>query len=192
VYGSVTQSSGFIRLESEPGSGSTFHIHYPRVPAATDAREATPNRWDSTGRSATVLLVEDEEVVRQLAVTLLERAGFRVRAAADGSEALKLFDGSDPEIDVLVTDMVMPGVGGRELAERILERHPRLAVVFMSGYTEDAPVLEGATVVPPTFLRKPFRPQALVKAVREAADQAAPREEGPRGSRRRPPSRLIS
>jgi PAS domain S-box-containing protein len=190
VYGFVAQSRGFIRLESAPGAGSTFHIHLPRVPAPA-VEAPVPAEPDATHAqaSATVLLVEDEDVVRQLAVTLLERAGFRVLAAQGGAEALGIVQRGEPAIDVLVTDLVMPGLGGHELADHVLQLRPHLPVVYMSGYTEKDPT-GGRTGDSATFLRKPFRPQELVEAVqatlggaehdpaREAAEapQLTPRE----------------
>jgi two-component system, cell cycle sensor histidine kinase and response regulator CckA len=165
VYGTVAQSGGFIRLETDLDKGTTFHIHFPHVTRGVEAdAEAAP--VDGGARPISVLLAEDEAIVRHLAVAVLERAGFDVYAAADGDEAFELFEQLG-EIDVLLTDMIMPRAGGRELAERVLAASPGTPVVYMSGYTEEAPV-GGATL-----LEKPFSREALVAAV-EAAAQPAP------------------
>jgi PAS domain S-box-containing protein len=178
VYGGVVQSGGFIRVESAVGRGSTFHIHFPHVegtvevPAEAAAGQASDTR-------PTVLLAEDEEIVRDLAVAVLERAGFRVHAAADGVDALDLYRRLG-QVDVLVTDMVMPRVGGRELAERVRGTRADTPIVYMSGYTEEAPV-DGAA-----FLEKPFSRRALVRAVQEAVERFEP--EGTRGRLRLVPA----
>jgi len=110
-----------------------------------------------------VLLAEDEEIVRDLAVSVLERAGFEVRTAANGRDAATLYEREGDRIDVVVTDMVMPEMGGLALAERILERSPEMPIVYMSGYTDEEPHAGGLT-----FLRKPFSAESLVRAVKEA------------------------
>jgi PAS domain S-box-containing protein len=165
VYGSVVQSGGFVRLETEVGQGSTFHMHFPFVAGTVTAPLDTGTAEPVEEKLPSVLLAEDEAIVRDLAVAVLERAGFRVQAAADGVEALDLFQRLG-EVDVLVTDMVMPRVGGRELAERVLEARPDTPIVYMSGYTEEAPVAGAA------FLEKPFSKRALVRAVEAAVEQS--------------------
>ena len=122
VYGVVTQSGGFVQLETTVGEGSTFRLYFP---------SAGPRQ----GHRPTVLVAEDEEIVRDLVQLTLERAGYRVLAASDGDEALALRTSSDEPIDILLTDMVMPGMNGAELAQRVLAASPQTPVVFMSGYT---------------------------------------------------------
>ena len=126
VYGVVSQSGGFVRLETEVGAGSTFQLCLPCA-----AAPAKPAR-------STVLVAEDETIVRDLVQQTLERAGYRVLVAADGDEALRVGAASTHPVDVLVTDMVMPGMNGGELARRVLEASPSTPVVFMSGYTTEA------------------------------------------------------
>jgi len=172
VYGTVTQSGGFIELTSELGRGTTIEIHFPCVEGA--GASETGAAVDPKAERATIALVaEDEAIVRDLAANVLRRAGFDVRAAPNGEEALELYHQIGETIDVLVTDMVMPGMGGRELAERIRLANPMLPIVFMSGYTEEAPPTGIGPGTGARFLQKPFFARDLVAAVREVADEAA-------------------
>jgi two-component system, cell cycle sensor histidine kinase and response regulator CckA len=159
AYGAVRQSGGFIRVQSEPGYGTRFDLYFPaETPGATSAaRDDAPS----------VLLAEDEEIVRELAVSVLEGAGFAVRTAANGQAAAELYAREADAIDVVVTDMVMPEMGGRELAEHVLRGSPQMPIVYMSGYTEDSPPADGAAV----FLQKPFSADALVQAVKAAVGE---------------------
>jgi PAS domain S-box-containing protein len=174
VYGTVTQSGGFVRLDTEPGRGSTFTVHLPLAeePSAVNGPADAPRVVAATPRA---LVVDDEQIVRELATTILELEGFEVLAAANGVGALELLSRTPEGIDVLVTDVSMPGMGGRELAARIGELSPGLPVVFMSGYSDE---ILGTTDdrTPLTFLAKPFSPRTLVQSVREAVawEPAAP------------------
>ena len=137
VFGIVQQSGGTIWLYSEPGRGSTFKIFLPRV-AGVAAPSAETDRSSSIPRGTeTVLLVEDQDEVRRVARTILERFGYRVVEASDAGEALGLARQEQFAIDLLLTDVVMPGMDGRQLADRVLEARPGLKVLFMSGYTDD-------------------------------------------------------
>jgi PAS domain S-box-containing protein len=152
VYGVVTRSGGFVRVDTELGTGSTFRLYFPCA--------ATRNP-----KQQTVLLAEDEEIVRELVQLTLERAGYRVLAASDAAEALALSAESDEPVDLLVTDMVMPGMNGAELAQRVLAGAPRTPVVFMSGYTtETVPAASGGGDVG-VLLEKPFPMVTLVESV---------------------------
>jgi len=172
VYGIVSQGGGFVAVESELGEGAVFEVWLPRTngavtrPLAGVAEPEEPKRGVGT-----VLLAEDEELVRDLAVTVLERAGYTVLCAADGGEALALCDEASGSIDVLVTDMVMPTMSGRELAERVLELQPEARVVLMSGYSEEAPSVASDDDVGAHFLQKPFRPNELLRCVRELIEE---------------------
>ncbi|MGH3065484.1 MAG: PAS domain S-box protein, partial [Gaiellaceae bacterium] len=168
VYGMVRQSGGFMRVESEPGRGSCFELYFPTSDAVIEPVADSGDLDAAPVATATVMLVEDEVFVRELAETALDRAGYRVLSAASGAEALEHCESWGAAVDVLVTDMVMPGMGGRELAEGVLSRQPETAVIFMSGYTAEEPVLDGVRGRSPTFLQKPFSPRDLVQAVGDA------------------------
>jgi two-component system, cell cycle sensor histidine kinase and response regulator CckA len=165
VHGIVQQSGGGIAVESAVGLGSRFTVLLPSSDAA-DA-DATEEGAAPMGRG-TVLLVEDERAVRGVVRRQLERAGYAVREAASGAEALRLvLDGADP-IDVVLTDVVMPEQNGRVLAERIARIRPELRVVFMSGYTDDEIVRRGLLTPGAVLLQKPFTPEALAAAIGNA------------------------
>jgi CheY-like chemotaxis protein len=164
VFGIVRQSGGHIWVYSEPGRGSTFKIYLPV--AARPAEEAAPEAElvvDLHG-TETVLLVEDEEQVRKLALAILTRAGYRVIEAPNGDEALRL---DIPRVDLLLTDMVMPRVSGASLAAQLAAQRSGLRVVFMSGYTDTSAGEQG---LPPgaIFVQKPFTPEVLLRKVRQA------------------------
>jgi PAS domain S-box-containing protein len=175
VYGIVEQSGGWIDVSSAPGRGTTITVHLPRVEARQDraARADLPAPASKPG-AETILLVEDEDAVRALARKVLERSGYTVLEAANGWEALEICERSDSPIHILVSDVVMPGIGGRDLAERVVRLRPGTRVLFMSGYAEDEVLRRGALHDGIAFLPKPFSPAALVRRVREVLDGAAP------------------
>jgi two-component system, cell cycle sensor histidine kinase and response regulator CckA len=165
VYGIVTKARGRIDLESEPGGGTTVTVVLPAVRRASDD---DPSPAAPRGRGETVLVVEDADAVRVLTGRLLYAAGYQVVSVESGAVALERLDAAD----VLVTDVVMPGMSGVELAVAARERRPELPVVFVSGYTGDTPL--GASDDPATaFLAKPFEADELLKAVRATLDGAA-------------------
>jgi PAS domain S-box-containing protein len=170
VHGIVTQSGGFITLDSEPERGTRVEIWFPEEPGAAppptppEGTEAVPA---DTGARATILLVEDEGAVREVTRRILEHHGYRVLAARHADEALTVARYAG-HIDLLLTDVVMPGMGGRELAERLLAIRPELPVLFMSGYTDDEVLRRGHGVPGPGLLAKPFTVDTLVARVREA------------------------
>ena len=166
VHGTVNQSGGFIRVESEPGKGARFDIFLPTAEQAATADDQSSRIAD---RLPGVLLAEDEQLVRDLAVSVLERGGFEVRAAANGLDALALFEQHAEAIDVVVTDMVMPEMGGLDLARRVREQRPDTPIVYMSGYTDEAPAAE-LHADPSSFLQKPFSAETLASAVRDATE----------------------
>lgn len=164
VYGIVEQTGGMIEVESEPGGGTELEIRFPTVgsePARPDTLEEDALAATEAG-AATVLLVEDEDGVRALARRVLEREGHRVFTARSGVEALELAGEVDQELDLLLTDMVMPGMDGRELARRVQAMHPDCQVLLMSGYTEDTVIREQRLDLNTRFIGKPFTPRELI------------------------------
>ena len=172
VFGIVRQSDGSIRVKSEPGKGSTFTVYLP-VTANVERPVVVTGNGKPSG-SETVLLVEDEDQLRAVARTILERHGYRVLEAPNGREALERYAGSEEAIELLLTDVVMPVMGGRELAESMLASRPELKVLYMSGYTEDVAIVQSAVEPGVTLLQKPFTPERLLTRVREALDAATP------------------
>ncbi|OLB12251.1 MAG: hypothetical protein AUH07_08265 [Gemmatimonadetes bacterium 13_2_20CM_70_9] len=173
VYGIVKQSEGYITAYSEPGHGTTFKIYLPRTAApgaAPPAPPAPPCKATARG-SETILVVEDEEAVRSLSRRALEASGYTVLAAADGPDAVRLLERYGGPIHLVLTDVIMPGMNGRELAERLVQRRPGLRVLYMSGYPGDAIVHRGALEPGTAFLQKPFMPEDLARKVREVLDQ---------------------
>jgi PAS domain S-box-containing protein len=170
VYGIVKQSGGYIWVYSEAGHGTTVKIYLPRVPGVADAPAPASEPQPVRGGDETVLLVEDAAPVRTLARRSLEARGYRVLDAADGPSALQLSTRHRGGIDILVTDVVMPGMSGRELAERLAPERPSMKVLYTSGYTDDAMVRQGVLNAGVAFLQKPFVPDTLARKVREVLD----------------------
>ena len=170
VYGIVKQSGGNIWLYSEPGRGTTFKIYLPRVDQPPEQPAAAPAPRAAPRGSETVLLVEDDEAVRALARKMLAAHGYTVLAAASGAEALKLAADHTGPIHLLVTDVVLPGMSGRELAARFQSVRPALKVLYTSGYTDEAIVHHGVLDPGIAFLQKPFTSGALARKVRETLD----------------------
>lgn len=166
VYGIVKQSGGYIVTQSKPGHGTTFRIYLPLAEEVKERNESPELTGSSHGGSETILLVEDESSVRELVRLTLESKGYRVLEAEHGEAGLELAANHCGTIDILITDVVMPGIGGRELAQQMLRAHPDLKVLFLSGYTEDA-VAQGGLEPGTAFLQKPFTLQALSQKVRD-------------------------
>jgi GAF domain-containing protein len=172
VYGIVKQSGGWIWAYSEPGAGATFKIYLPRVEGAAEpsAGTATPPAEAPPG-SETILLVEDEGEVRALARDILQARGYTLLEAPNGAEALRIGERHTGVIHLMLTDVVMPGISGPELANRLTALRPGMAVLYMSGYTDNAVVHHGMLDSGAAFLQKPMAPDALVRKVRELLDQ---------------------
>ncbi len=171
AYGIVEQSGGIISVDSEVGRGTTFKVYLPRELSATlpAPTKPHPSPCQATGNE-TVLVVEDEEALRQLTVRLLEKAGYTVLAAADGEQALLACERHPDNIDLLLTDLVMPRMGGRLLAERLASLRRTLKILYMSGYTDDAIVHRGVLDMETQFLAKPFSEAELTRKVRTVLD----------------------
>src|SRR5213594_3457117 len=172
VYGIIKQSGGFIWVYSEVGHGTTFKLYLPRVEelAERGAGPATPPARLSRG-SETVLVVEDEAPVRSVARQVLERHGYTVLEAPTAETALDLATRYSGIIHLLLTDVIMPGLNGRELAVRLTSMRPDARVIFMSGYTDEAVKRHGVLETGSTYLQKPFTPDAVARTVREVLDQ---------------------
>jgi CheY-like chemotaxis protein len=169
VYGIVQQSNGHVSVDSKPGVGTTFTISLPRVDDSGEPAEQTaPPKV--VGGSETILLVEDEDGVRRLVKHILDSRGYRVLDAASGPDALVIFEQHRGEIDLLLTDIVMPRMNGRELAQQILQAEPDMKIVYMSGYTDDMLIQTGALRPGTSFLQKPLKPDALAGRIREVLD----------------------
>jgi two-component system, cell cycle sensor histidine kinase and response regulator CckA len=167
VYGIIKQSGGYVFAQTELGRGTTFRIYLPRVEKVAEPMSSIPSSQSATGGSETVLLVEDEESVRQLVRETLEAKGYKVLEADHGEAALRIASAHPGSIDMLITDVVMPGMSGRELSKQLCAAHPRTKVLFLSGYTEDAIVHQGGLEPGTAFLQKPFTLHMLSRKVRE-------------------------
>lgn len=175
VYGIIKQSGGYIWPYSEPGLGTTLKIYLPSVAEApAEMPEPLPER-SVASRSATVLIVEDDPLVRSMARRSLTEAGFDVIEAADGGQALAMISRHE-DIDAVLTDVAMPEVGGRELAQRLTEVRPGMPVVFMSGYTDDDLIRRGLLEAGTPYMEKPFSPEALARLMRDVLNLAARQE----------------
>jgi PAS domain S-box-containing protein len=173
VYGIITQSGGHITVHSQPGRGTTFRIYLPQVAPAPEHPEV-PAVADSLPRGTeTILLVEDEDGVRSLARSALQRQGYSVIEACDGTDALARYMHHAGRVDLLLTDVVMPRMGGPDLAQRIQVLQPDIRVLYMSGYTDSSLVHAGVAAESVAFLQKPFTPDALARKVREVLDRPA-------------------
>lgn len=170
VYGVVKQSGGNIWVYSEPGKGTTIKVYLPQLNTPEETPEIRPVETSAPAGSETILLVEDEDVVRGLARQILEQAGYKVLDASGGEEAIRLCRERSEPIHLLLTDVVMPETSGREIAQRLTSLRPATRVLFMSGYTDDAIVHHGVLDSGVEFIQKPFTPMALAKKVREVLD----------------------
>ena len=171
VYGIVRQSGGHISVQSEVGAGTTVRVYLPRAEGAAQTAEAAPPEEPARG-TETVLLVEDDQALRVLATRVLGSAGFTVVAAADPEEAERVLLGHQGPLHLLLTDVVLPGRSGREMAQRLTEMRPGLKVLFMSGYADDTILHRGVLDRGVQFIAKPFTGAALVRKVREVLDAA--------------------
>jgi len=170
VYGVIKQNNGFIWVYSEPGQGSTFKIYLPKVKDDTEPEEKKRAFVENLDGSETVLIVEDDDGLRKLALIILKRGGYRVLDAENGEDALRVVEAHDGSIDLLITDVVMPKMGGKEVAERLQSLYPQMKVLYISGYTDDAILHHGILQPGLNFFEKPFTPEELARKVREVLD----------------------
>jgi CheY-like chemotaxis protein len=166
VFGIVKQSNGHIWVYSEPGVGTVFKVYLPLIEEDLSTVRPVVSQPVPVG-TETILLVEDEDAVRNLTVLALQMFGYTVLQASGGKEAIRICEGHDGTIDLLISDVIMPGMGGRKVADAILERRPGTRVLFLSGYTDDAVVRHGILYDEVAFLQKPFTPHSLARKVRD-------------------------
>ena len=173
VYGIVKQSGGYVWIYSEPGLGTTLKLYFPEVSAAAafNTAEYKPNSKVAARGSETILLVEDEEAVRGLTSRILEKQGYRVIVAQHGREAMDIATREEGRIDLVLTDIVMPGMNGRGLVERLAGIRPRIKSLYMSGYTDDDIIRRGFIEPSKSFLQKPFTSESLLQTVRKVLDE---------------------
>jgi CheY-like chemotaxis protein len=170
IYGIVKQNNGFINVYSEPGRGTTFRIYIPRSAPEADTPKMQPSALSMPGGSETILLVEDEAAILQMTRMMLERKGYTVLPAGSPNEALTLAKAHEGVIHLLITDVVMPEMNGRDLAGRLTALYPGLKLLFMSGYTANVIAHQGILDKGVNFIHKPFSKQELSAKIREILD----------------------
>jgi CheY-like chemotaxis protein len=172
VYGTIQQAGGFINVQSQLGQGTTFHVYLPQIEASGD-EETEPLAMVSASGSETILLVEDQDQLRALISEVLRRNGYVVLQARHGMEALDLSSNHTDRINLMITDLIMPQMGGRELANVLAPKHPDMKVIYMSGYPNDAISQQEISSSSLAFIQKPFTPDILVQKVREVLHSSA-------------------
>lgn len=172
VYGTVKQLGGYISVQTAPGRGSKFSIYLPQIGEKPRAVARKVDRRSAPTGSETILLVEDEEAVREYVATVLRRAGYRVVEARAGKPALEITEGLDAAVDLLVTDVIMPEMSGGELADMLRTRFAGLRVVYISGYGAANVQDHGIDAANGVLLEKPFGPDALLRTVRAVLDSS--------------------
>ena len=170
VYGIIKQNNGFVWVYSEPGQGSTFKVYLPKVREDAKPEEKEQSPVDDLSGSETVLIVEDDDNLRKFAQEVLLQHGYRVLDAENGEDALRVCKEYEGPIHLLLTDVIMPKMGGTELAERLQPLYPRMKVIYMSGYTDNTIVRHGVLSPELNFLEKPFTPKDLARKVRKAIE----------------------
>ena len=170
VYGIVKQSGGYIWVYSEPGRGTTFKIYLPRLEAGIQETRVEKISPSLLKGEETILVVEDEAMLRELGCLFLQESGYTVLEAANGAEAIEVSKRHQGAIQLLMTDAIMPGMNGRELAEKLHEQRPQTRVLYVSGYTDDAVLRNGLLEAGTAFLQKPFTRDSLARKVREVLE----------------------
>jgi two-component system cell cycle sensor histidine kinase/response regulator CckA len=170
VYGIVKQTGGYIWVESEPGAGATFDIFFPRVHGSAETSSAARPPGEVRGGNESILLVEDESMIRALVRSVLASNGYSVLDADNGEHAKEIFQAHGAGIDLIIADIVLPGISGRDLVEHMKASRPDMPALFMSGYTPDVIDNHGELNPGLAFLQKPFTPESLLLKVREVLD----------------------
>jgi PAS domain S-box-containing protein len=171
VYGIVKQSNGYITIESEPGVGTVITVYFPRLSAESVATEVKARRATPLRGNETILVAEDEAGLRQVVRRVLERYGYKILLASNGTEALAVEQSHPAPIDLLLSDVVMPELGGPDLVQRLSHRRPRMKVLYMSGFERRVAKTVGAVTPGVAFLAKPFTPEELARKIREVLDR---------------------
>ncbi len=179
VYGIIKQSGGYIWVDSQPDCGTSFQIFLPQAEGKSDLKESDPHSPNLLQGSETILIVEDNELVRNLTSEALKQYGYTVIEAPGGEPALKITQEYGEKIDLLLTDVVMPGLNGRELADKILSFRPGIKVLYMSGYSNNAIVQHGVLTPGLAFIEKPFSPETLAEKVRQVLVASPPLKNPP-------------
>jgi CheY-like chemotaxis protein len=172
VYGIVKQSGGHVWVYSEPGWGTTFKVYFPRYGDVAEPGRPALEAGPAPGGTETILVVEDDEMIRSLIRDILESTGYRVLVADDPDQGMKLIGEQQDEIHLLLTDLILPGMSGRELVDRVTKEKPEMRVLFMSGYSDEAVARHGILEPGLAFLQKPFSRDGLVRKVRDVLDSA--------------------
>ena len=167
----MKQSERNIWVYSEPGKGTTFKIYLPRVDEPLEELKEGVGKKEFPGGSETIFLVEDNEEVRKLAKRILEKRGYKILDRSQGKEALQIYEEHKGPIHLMVTDVVMPGMSGRELANRLMSVHPEMKVLYMSGYTDNSITHHGVLEKGMNYIQKPFTVDGLLRKVREVLDK---------------------
>jgi two-component system cell cycle sensor histidine kinase/response regulator CckA len=171
VYGIVKQNNGFIYVKSKPEEGSTFNVYFPMVEIPRENSQKLQTDPEKLKGNETIFLVEDDDEVREVTLSILNYYGYSVLTAKNGKEALHLYKEHDTNIDLLITDVIMPVMNGRELAEELKGKNPSLKVLFFSGHSDDSIVKQGVLDEGLEFIQKPFSHIDLAKKVREVLDK---------------------
>lgn len=171
VYGIVKQSGGHLWVYSEPGKGTTFKIYLPMVKSKRKIKEKPEAAIEDLHGSETILVVEDEFMVRELVCDTLRASGYTILEAANGKQAIDVFSSNKDKIDLVLTDVIMPEMSGRKMIETLYEAHPNITALYMSGYTDDAIIKHGVLEPGMAYIQKPFSPKALIQKVKEVLDE---------------------
>jgi two-component system, cell cycle sensor histidine kinase and response regulator CckA len=177
VYGIVKQCGGYISVESKPGQGTTFRIYFPSVAAKAECLAESYEEAEFPMGSETILVVEDEESLREVAVSMLQDAGYQVIQAKGADAALDMVKVANPRIDLLLTDVIMPGKSGVELLEQAIAADPNLHWLFMSGYSGDLATVRGGLLQGASYLEKPFTRNSLLQKVRSVLRADPPQQQ---------------
>jgi CheY-like chemotaxis protein len=171
VYGIVKNHDGYIMCYSEPGEGTTFKIYFPIIEKEIKTMESKEEKVPIKGGSETILLVDDEEAIRELGEDIFTRFGYTVLMASDGESALEIYSEKKEEINLVILDIIMPGIGGRRCLEKLLKMNPRVKVIIASGYSINGPTKEVLEAGAKGFISKPYDMRGMLKTVRRILDE---------------------